>query len=354
MADVFTTNVDGPGSSDVPLERPVDVEGVSVTYFPSPMLRRLYWAPAMQRALRARIADYDLVHIHAIYLWPTAMAARVARKHGLPYIVSPRGMLVPELIRRKNRWVKEAWLRLVDRSTLEHAAAIHTTSAIEAHHVASFGWSLRRIVTVSHGVDDPPAFCGQPLSPDISAAIAGPQPVLAFGRISWEKGLDRLLEALPRVPDVRLIIAGDDAGHAAALAEKARLFRVDKRVTIIARQVGGADKEALFAAAAVFAMTSLSENFGLAAFEAMRRSLPVLTVPDVGMAEIVREARAGAVVAPSPEGIAEGLEALLSDKAASREMGRRGRDRVVADYGWDAIASRMCAIYRSAIGNRPA
>ena len=354
-ADVFTTNVDGPGNSDVPLERPVDLEGVKVTYFPSPILRRLYWSPAMRRALLARIADYDLVHVHAIYLWPTWMAARVARARGVPYVVSPRGMLVPELIRRKNRWVKEAWIRLIERPNLEHAAAIHTTSAIEAHHLASFGWSLRQVVTVPHGVDDPPLSTGQALSPDISAAIAGVPPILAFGRISWEKGLDRLLEALPRVPNARLVIAGDDGGHAATLAEKARLFRVDERVTIIARQVGSADKEALFAAAALFAMTSLSENFGLAAFEAMRRCLPVLTVPDVGMSEIVREAGAGAVVDPSLEGIAGGLDALLADRAASRAMGQRGCERVVADYGWDAIATRMSAVYRAAIeGNRRA
>jgi glycosyltransferase involved in cell wall biosynthesis len=102
-------------------------------------------------------------------------------------------------------------------------------------------------------------------------------------------------------------------------------------------------------------MTSLSENFGLAAFEAMRRSLPVLTVPDVGMSEIVRDAGAGAVVAPSLEGIAGGLGTLLADRAASRAMGLRGRERVLAEYGWDAIATRMSAVYRSAIeGNRRA
>ena len=349
QADVFTTNVDGPGNSDVPLGRPVDIEGVKVTYFPSKMLRRLYWSPAMRRALLDRVGGYDLVHVHAIYLWPTAMAARVARRRGVPYVVSPRGMLVPELIRRKSRRVKEAWIKLIERSNLEHAAAIHTTSAIEAHHLASFGWSLHHVSTIPHGVDDPPSPTGQALSPDISAAIAGAPPILAFGRISWEKGLDRLVEALPRVPDARLVIAGNDGGHAAALAEKARLFHVDGRVTIIARQVGGADKEALFGSAALFAMTSLSENFGLAAFEAMRRSLPVLTVPDVGMSEIVREAGAGAVVAPSPEGIAGGLGALLADKAASHAMGVRGRERVLAEYGWDAIATRMSALYQSAI-----
>lgn len=354
-AHVFTTNVDGAQDSDVPLERPVDIEGVKVSYFPSPLLRRLYWSPAMRRALLSRVADYDLVHVHSIYLWPTWMAARAARRRGVPYVVSPRGMLVPELIRRKNRWIKEAWIRLIERPNLEHAAVIHTTSAIEAHHLMSFGWSLPEVVTVPHGVDDPPSPSGQPLSPDISAAIAGAPPILAFGRISWEKGLDRLLEALPRVPNARLVIAGDDGGHAAALAEKARLFRVDERVTIIARQVGGADKEALFGSAALFAMTSLSENFGLAAFEAMRRSLPVLTVPDVGMSEIVREAGAGAVVAPSLDGIADGLGTLLADRVASRAMGLRGRERVVAEYGWDAIATRMSAVYRSAIeGSRRA
>jgi glycosyltransferase involved in cell wall biosynthesis len=349
QTDVFTTSVDGPGDSDVPLERPVDLDGVQVTYFPSRTLRRLYWSPPMRRALFARVADYDLVHVHAIYLWPTWTAARAARAHGVPYVVSPRGMLVPELIRRKNRWVKQAWITLIEKPNLEHAAAIHTTSAIEAHHLSRFGWSLPTVATVPHGVDDPPSTAGQALSSDILSAIAGRPPILAFGRISWEKGLDRLLEALPRVPDARLVIAGDDGGHAATLDEKARLFHVKDRVTIIARQVEGADKEALFGAAALFAMTSLSENFGLAAFEAMRRSLPVLTVPDVGMSEIVREARAGAVVDPSPEGIAVGLNELLADSAASRAMGRRGSDRVVADYSWSSIAERMTDVYRSAI-----
>lgn len=349
QTDVFTTNVDGPGDSDVPLERPVDLEGVQVTYFPSRTLRRLYWSPPMRRALFARVADYDLVHVHAIYLWPTWTAARAARARGVPYVVSPRGMLVPELIRRKNRWVKEAWIRLIERPNLEHAAAVHTTSAIEAHHLAGFGWSLPTVAMVPHGVDDPPPAFAQAPSPDIAAAIAGPPAVLAFGRISWEKGLDRLIAALPLAPAARLIVAGDDGGQAAFLAEEARRHRVAERVTIIGRQIEGADKEALFAAATLFAMTSLSENFGLAAFEAMRRGLPVLATPDVGMSEIVRESDAGVVVDPSPEGISGGLNALLADRPGSRAMGQRGRDFVVANYGWNSIATRMTEVYRSAI-----
>ncbi len=352
VTDVFTTNVDGPGDSDVPLERPVDLEGVQVTYFPSRRMRRLYWSPPMRHALFSRVADYDLVHVHAIYLWPTWTAARAARARNVPYIVSPRGMLVPQLIQRKNRWIKQAWIRLIEKPNLERAAAVHTTSEIEAHHLGGFGWSLPKVVTIPHGVDDPPADTGAALSPDIASAIAGAPAVLAFGRISWEKGLDRLIAALPLVPGARVIIAGGDSGQAQALADQALKLGVADRVTIIARHVAGADKEALFASATAFAMTSLSENFGLAAFEAMRRGLPVLATPDVGMSEIVAKVQAGVIVDPSPDGIARGLGTLLRDRAASRVMGESGRALVIAEYGWNAVAARMTEVYRAAIRER--
>ncbi|MDP1967464.1 MAG: glycosyltransferase [Reyranella sp.] len=345
---VFTTNVDGADDSAVPLASPVDLEGVKVTYFPSRLLRRLYWSPPMARALAREVEGFDAVHLHAVYLWPIWAGARAARARRVPYVISPRGMLVPELMRRKSRWAKAAWVALIERTNLEGAAAIHATSAVEAAHIAGFGWRLPPIVTIPHGVDDPPASSGAALSPDVAAAVEGGRPVLAFGRISWEKGLDRLLAALPLAPTARLVIAGDDAyGHAAFLAAEARRFGVTDRVTILAHHVGGADKEALFGAARVFAMTSLSENFGLAAFEAMRRGVPVLTTADVGMSEIVRDAGAGLVVEPAPAAIAEGLNVLLADAARSRAMGETGRALVVEHYGWPTIARRMEALYRS-------
>jgi glycosyltransferase involved in cell wall biosynthesis len=349
VTDVFTTSVDGPGDSDVPIETPVDLEGVKVTYFASRLLRRLYWSPPMRRALFERVGDYDLVHVHAVYLWPTWTAARAARARRVPYVVSPRGMLVPELIRRKNRWIKQAWIRLIERPNLERAAAVHATSEIEARHLESFGWSLPAVSVIPHGVDAPPSAGHATLSADVAAAVGGPAAALAFGRISWEKGLDRLIAALPLAPSARLMIAGDDGGQAAALAQQARQLGVAGRVAILPRHIAGADKEALFGAASLFAMTSLSENFGLAAFEAMRRGLPVLTTADVGVSEIVRRADAGVIVDPSPQAIARGLSAMLADPAAGRAMGRRGRDMVVAEYGWDSVAVRMAELYRRAI-----
>lgn len=347
---VFTTSVDGDGDSDVPLGRPVDLEGVKVTYFPSRRLRRLYWSPPMKRALLDAVPKFDLVHLHAIYLWPMWAAARIAWANGKSYVSSPRGMLVPELIRRKNRWIKMAWLTLIERPSLERAAAIHATSTIEAEHLSTFGWKLPPVRIIPHGVDDPEQVAGKPVAADIRQAIAEGPYVLSLGRINWEKGLDRLINALPQAAGIRSVIAGDDReGHADELADLARRKGVADRVTILARHVGGADKEALFANAQFFAMTSLSENFGLASFEAMRRGLPVLVTREVGMSEIVRDAGAGVVVEGAPDSIAGGLRALLADGAERRRMGEAGRERVLAQYGWAAVAGQMEDLYRSIV-----
>jgi len=255
-------------------------------------------------------------------------------------------MLVPELIRRKSRLVKQAWITLIERRNIEAAAAVHTTSTVEADHLKSFGWSLPPVATIPHGVDDPPPASGRPLSADVAAVVSRGPIVLALGRISWEKGLDRLIAALPLVGNAQVVIAGGDAnGQADHLASEARRLGVADRVAILPRFIDGADKEALFAAACAFAMTSLSENFGMAAFEAMRRGVPVLATPDVGMSEIVREISAGVIVDPSPVGIASGLETLLADAAASKAMGEAGRAHVVANYSWQAVARRMEDLY---------
>ena len=56
--------------------------------------RRLYRSPAMREALNLNIATFDIVHLHSVFLWPTSVAAQAARKAGVPYVLSPRGMLV--------------------------------------------------------------------------------------------------------------------------------------------------------------------------------------------------------------------------------------------------------------------
>src|SRR5262249_17761673 len=90
--EVFTTNIDGPGNSRVPVGTPVNLDAVGVRYFGSPALRRIYWSPGLGRALRSEMHRFDAVHLHSVFLWPTWAAARAARRADVPYVLSPRGM----------------------------------------------------------------------------------------------------------------------------------------------------------------------------------------------------------------------------------------------------------------------
>ena len=90
---VLTTNADGSDILNVPVDRAVCVDGVKVRYFPLALYRPCY-SVAMSRALDGYVRSADVVHLHSVFLWPTWAGARAARRAGLPYVVSPRGMLV--------------------------------------------------------------------------------------------------------------------------------------------------------------------------------------------------------------------------------------------------------------------
>src|SRR5262245_33405590 len=62
---VFTTNIDGSGTSPVPVGLPVNLEGVQVRYFPCPLLRRLYWAPALAHCLANEVGKLNIIHLHS-------------------------------------------------------------------------------------------------------------------------------------------------------------------------------------------------------------------------------------------------------------------------------------------------
>jgi glycosyltransferase involved in cell wall biosynthesis len=347
----FTTNIDGPGNSSVPIGLPVNLEGVHVRYFPCPLLRRLYWAPALGRALKSEISKFDAVHLHSVFLWPTWTAARAARKAGVPYVLSPRGMLVKDLIGRRSWFAKSAWIQIIEKSNVEEAAAVHLTSQLEAAELQRFGWRLPRLAVIPNGVDEPPPCDGQ-IATDVEA-IAAEQPLVLFlGRLSWKKGLDRLLRAFACTKVGKLAIVGtDDEGLAPRLVKLAGDLRIADRVRILPRTIIGSEKERLFAAARVFVLTSYSENFGNTVLEAMRRRVPVVVTPEVGAADIVRESGGGTVVAGDPEPLGAAICRLTSDADLARSMGEAGRRHATAHYSWHHIAAQMEALYESLSSN---
>jgi len=341
---VFTTSVDGAEDSDVPHGQPVTIDGVKVWYFRSSFLRRIYRAPDLGIALDRDTYQFDVVHTHAVFLWPLWRAARAAARARVPYVVSPRGMMEKGLIRQKSAVLKSLWIRAIERRTLEHAKAIHVTSHREAKELEAFGFSLPALVEIPNGVDEAP----QPalaLTPALKAMIGEGPFALFLGRIEWKKGLDRLIDALPLAPNVKLVIAGnDEQGYQRTLESRAADKGVRARVQFVG-PVFGADKSALLAAANVLALTSYSENFGNVVLEALASSCPVLLTPEVGLAPAVANADVGEVVDGSPSAIASALDRLMVDDARTEGMRVRGR-AFAATYSWPAVAARMEQLYR--------
>ena len=334
--DVFTTNVDGDAESDVPLGTRVEMDGAGVYYFPS-AIRRLYWSPQMRKALHASIRGYDVAHLHSVFLYPTAAAARAAQNAHVPYIISPRGMLVPELIAAKSRWTKSAWLRLIERRNFSHAAAIQFTTEREREDALRTKMPIPSCFIVPNGI--------------VLSVAPAPSPardentLLFLGRINWKKGIDRLIAALPHVGHARLVIAGNDEENLTPrLRELAERLGVANRVEFLGR-VDGDAKDTLLARATIFALTSMSENFGNVVLEAMAARTPVLLTAEVGLAGDVRRARAGVVVPAQPREIANAINRLLEDPEERHAMGERGRHAVETRFTWPRVAEEMEAQY---------
>lgn len=348
---VVTTNVDGLGVSDVPLDRPVDLDGVEVRYFAVAAPRRVFRAPAMTETLRRQIAASDIVHIHQMFHWPSWVAARIARQCGVPYVISPRGMLVKELIRRRSMIAKMLWIGLFDQRSLEGAAAIHATSELERAELQRLAFRLPPVSTIANGVADPPPSPEfDEISPDVRAATAENPIVLYLGRLSWKKGLERLLYAFAKTYTGTLVIAGtDDEQRHARLAGIALDLGIHDRVRIVPRTIDGADKEHLFSAARVFALPSYSENFGNTVLEAMRRGVPVITTPQVGAMDIVRRAGGGVVTSGDTEALGYAMSRFLNHPALARSMGVAGQSHVTEHYGWPRIAEQMERLYVSLV-----
>ena len=103
--------------------------------------------------------------------------------------------------------------------------------------------------------------------------------MLFLGRINWKKGLDRLIPAMAHVPGTDLLIAGnDEENYTPTLQALAERCGVAERVRFLG-PVHGRDKWRLMATADVFALPSYSENFGIAALEAMACGVPVVVTP---------------------------------------------------------------------------
>ena len=335
--DVFTTSIDGDGNLDVESDERVDMDGVGVHYFAARTPRRWYYSPAMAAALRERLATYDVLHIHALFLHPINAGASAARRARVPYLLSPRGMLVRALFEQRSSWLKASWMNLGGRRILERANAIHVTSATELDEVKAFGLDYRNIVEVPNGIDS--------VTPNGAGVLRDPNLVLFLGRLSWKKQIDRLITAMTYCPQLNLVIVGnDEEGLLPSLRAQAQRLGIAERVCF-AGPAHGKEKDEWYARAGMFVLPSQSENFANTVLEAMAAACAVIITPAVGLSQVVRQGECGIVCDDTIEDLSAAMRKIARDPQGAAEMGARGRQIAGQNFLWPLIADRMAQVY---------
>jgi len=344
---VYTTNRDGAGPSEVPTGEPISIDGVTVTYFPINFPQRLYYSHDMARHLNNTVSVFDIVHGHSLYLWPGWYTSRFCAKRNIPYVLSPHGMLTRSLVAKKNRLIKTLWIQLVERNNIKRASAVQFASRLELEEARRFDFFTGQYFITAHGVDMPPPAT---TLPDDLAALASRRPfVLYLGRLNWKKGIDNLIYAMADVDGAQLIIAGNDEEnyrpHLDTLIESLGL---QNEVTIRG-PVWDANKARLMQDASVFVLPSHSENFGIAAMEAMSVGCPVICSSGTGIAEILDQDGAGLVTSNDSTNLATAIKFVLENRERATRIGARGRRAVAENYNWKRIGRITIRNYQRVI-----
>jgi mannosyltransferase len=251
------------------------------------------------------------------------------------------GLIFTSAAQRHHTWITRWLIARMD-------AVIATTEAAASY--------LERSATViHHGVDT-----GLYRPPEDRAAafaatgFAGGYAIGAFGRVRHQKGTDVFVAAmcrlLPKYPDFTAIVIGrvtvEHRGFLDGLRAEVEKAGLTNRVHFLG-ELAIADVPPWYARLTIYCFTSREEGFGLTLLEAMAAGA-ALVAARAGAAEIVVEdGTTGVLVPPGDvDALVAALEPLMREPEQAFEMGRRGRDRVVASFSLAREAERIAAVYR--------
>jgi glycosyltransferase involved in cell wall biosynthesis len=312
--------------------------------------RRLAFSPGLSRSLRELTAGYDVVHVHNLWQFPQYAGYRAALDADVPYIVSPHGGLDPYL-RRRGRIRKQMTAALWQDEMLAQATLIHVTTEAEKELIADVAPHVPRAVVpcglnVAEFSNPPPpdAFRQQRLD-----GYDGPL-IVFLGRITQKKGVDVLIRAFAEVAsqsECRLAIVGpDDAGMVSGLRRLVGDLGIDRHVVFL-DAVYGDERLAVLSSADVWALSSHTENFGIAVTEAMAAGCAVVVSKGVNLAADIAAADAGIVTEATPHAFGHALLEMLADDQRRARLRQTART-FAARYDWSLVAPRVLEMYRKA------
>jgi glycosyltransferase involved in cell wall biosynthesis len=376
--------VGGHGKAEAsPFGRRWKNNGVTVEYLGNWWhYRALSWNPALGRYLRARLKDFDVVHIYGLYDFFGPRVAKECRERKLPYVVEPIGMYLPIV---RNIWLKKMYQRVWGTAMLAGADALVATAEQEREELLAGGVAGEKIVLRRNGVEGPVRLPERGLFRKKLGIADQAKTVLFLGRLAEKKSPELLLRAFVGLikqeekdnaeaqsarrdrreelersrldagatktgwfGGVHLVFVGpDESGMKGRLELMARDAGVAERVHVC----GALDSEAKWMAyrdADIFVLPSQNENFGNTAAEAVAAGTPVIVTERCGIAPLLKDV-AGLIVPHEEKALGQALERLLGDASLYGEL-QNGCAKALTTLGWDEPVQKMEMIYSRLAG----
>ena len=347
-ASILTTNDDCESLlTDLPIGDWTTYAGVPVLAFPrwNPpigVLKEYIISSRLNKWLPKNICNFDLIHVHALFSYPSTVAMMHARRARIPYLLRTIGQLSPwSLAQSKLR--KQLMLKLVERRNLDSASLLHFTTTRERDECfIAFGQSFPSLVL-------PLGVRQSSLLPETKSKTEGLR-LLFLSRIHPKKQLEVLLKALALFQSDypqgiwQLDIAGSgEPAYVATLQKLAGQLNLSHRCRWLGHVQGDA-KTSLLQQADWFLLPSAAENFGIAVVEAMAAGTPVIISPQVAVADLIVGAGAGLVCPSDPASLSKIL--LRHYQGPSPAMRMAARSLAESTFSWSSVADQLETRYR--------
>ncbi len=321
--------------------------GVQAIYLPTWMrYRAVSWNPAVKRYCRARLQNFDVVHIFGLYDLLGPAVAATCRKRGLPYVLEPIGMFVPIV---RNLWMKRMYHVMWGSYLLNGANAVIATSEQEVEELGAGGFPRTRVVLRRNGVETPLSWPERGTFRKAHGILPEEKLVLFLGRLSAKKSPDLLLRAFAELSrrsagiSITLVFAGPDEGGVKTELEQIATQLGVRTLVHFAGPVFGEAKWAAYRDADVFVLPSQNENFGNTAAEAVAAGTPVIVTEQCGIAPLLADA-AGLVVGHDAAALSKALERIMSEPELRSRLAA-GCAAVTSRLGWDEPVREMEELY---------
>jgi alpha-maltose-1-phosphate synthase len=321
---------------------------------------------ARSLAMAKDTLDADVAHCHT---WYTDMAGLLAsRLWNVPFVLTVHSLepLRPWKVEQLgNAYHLSTWM---ERTAMEHADAIVAVSQRTREDVLRlFDVQAARVHVIHNGIDP-----DEYRRTEAREALArhgvdpGRDYLLFVGRISRQKGIIHLVDAIPKIdPGLQVVLcAGAPDTSEIGREMEARMDAVRAKragVVWIREMLPRAEVVQLYSHATVFCCPSVYEPFGLINLEAMACETAVVASAVGGIPEVVVPEETGLLVEPQlaagtfeptdpamfSAGLAAAVNRLARDPELRARFGRNGRRRAVEQFSWDAIAKKTVNLYRS-------